>query len=143
MSYIEVDQSGKIEDLRQNTVVAFSNDTFSSAYLDRRIKREILFEYRHKVKQIVQKMFAICLFYLLEEHIENKHTVIICKEYTGWEELIKRQFCRLLNKDFGDVIQFRSIGKKSKAHTIALLTNRNVLKYNKKLSKKDILKYLK
>jgi hypothetical protein len=143
MSCIEVDQSGKIEDLRQDTVVAFSNDTFSSVYLDRRIKREIFFSYRPKVRQIVQKMFSICLFYLLEGHIDDKHTVVVCTEYPGWEDFIKRQTYRLLDKRFDDTMQFRSIGKKSKAHVIALLTNQQVLNPIRTLKKEDVLRYLK
>jgi|GEM_PF-5090539 len=143
MPYIEVDQSGKIEDLRQNTVVSFSNDTFLSVYLDRRIKRQIFFKYRPHVRQIVQKMFSICLYYLLEQHIAKKNAVIICKEYPGWEDFIKKELYRLLNKEFDDTVQFRSIGKKSKAHEIAILTNRQVLKSMKTLRKQDILKYLK
>ena len=143
MSYIEVDQSGKVEDLRQDTIVAFSNDRFSSVYLDRRIKRDIFLNYRHKVRQIVQKVFAICIFYLLETHIENKHKVIICTEYPGWEAFIKRELYRLLNKNDDDIVTFGNIGKKSRAHSIALLTNRQVLRPIKYLTKKDILEHLK
>jgi hypothetical protein len=143
MTLIEVDQSGKVEDLRQDTIVAFSNDTFSSVHLDRRIKREIFLRYRPHIRQIVQKMFSICLFYLLEKHIEGKHTVVICTEYPGWEAFIKRELYLLLNRNDDDIVNFRSIGKKSRAHSIALLTNRQVLKPTKQLTEKDILKYLK
>lgn len=113
MSYIEVDQSGKVEDLRQNTIVAFSNDKFSSVYLDRRIKRDIFFNYRPKVRQIVQKMFAICLFYLLEtprlaKEIAKKGVnarIITLPEHK------KHRTTRLKN------IQFRYLDIKSEATT--------------------------
>ncbi|MBI5881120.1 hypothetical protein HZB90_03250 [archaeon] len=143
VTLIEVDQSGKIEDLRQDTVVAFSNDKFSSIYLDRRIKREIFLKYRPRVRQIVQKMFSICLFYLLENHMIKKNAVIICTEYPGWEAFIKREPYLLLKRTDDDIVNFRSIGKKSRAHSIALLTNRQVLKPTKQLTEKDILKHLK
>lgn len=145
MTYIEVDQSGKIEDLRQDTIVAFSNGNCRSIRLSRKIKREIFFQYRTQIRHIVQKMFAICLFHLLDGHIENQHSVIVCPEYPGWEEFIKKELCRLLrDKMFDhDVLQFGNIGKQSRAHKVALMTNRQILESSRELKREDILKYIK
>ena len=145
MSYIEVDQSGKIEDLRQDTILAFSNGNSKSVRLPRKIKRELSFEYRSKVRQFIPKVFAICLFHLLKGVVEYKSSIIICREYTGWDNFIKRELLTLLcQKEFDKkIIRFGIIGKKSNAHRVALLTNRQKLIPHKNLTKKEIIKYLK
>ena len=74
---IEVDQSGKVEDLRQNTIVAFSNSEQFSVLLPKKIKQEIFQELRSKFKQLRFRLFAICLYYCLEDYIKNKDAITI------------------------------------------------------------------
>jgi hypothetical protein len=145
MSYIEVDQSGKIEDLRQDTIIAYSNDHSMSIRLPKRIKREIFLQYRPKVKQIVQKIFSICLYHLLEERMEKQESIIICAEYTGWEAFIKREICLMLaGRQFDDrIIKFGIIGKRSPAHRVALLTNRKEMNPSRDIHIEEITRYLK
>ena len=143
--HIEVDQSGKVEDLRQDTVVAFSNSDWAAVRLPRKIKRTLFIENKQQVRKIVQKIFAICLFYLLEPHVKHAASVMICREYCGWEYFIKRELLQYLNnKELDhDAIQFGFIGKHSEAHKKALKVNRKELEPSRILSKEEILKYLK
>ena len=60
---IEVDMSGKIEDLRQDTVIAFSNSEQFSVLLPKKIKRELFQEFRSKFRQLRFRIFSICLYY--------------------------------------------------------------------------------
>lgn len=145
--HIEVDQSGKIEDLRQDTVIAFSNKEQFSVLFPRKLKREIIYEYRNKIRQLIQRLFAICIFYCVKDYIHNKELIMIDLEYLGWEADIKTYLIPILRckyKNFDKkIIKFNHIGKKSPAHKIAKSTNQGEIKPNKILTKKEILRYLK
>ena len=142
--HIEVDQSGKVEDLRQDTVVAFRNGEQFSVLLPKKIKQELFQEFRGKIKQLRFRIFAICLYYCLENYIKNKEIISIDTEYYGKDDEIKTYLIPLIKKKHKDfdkrIIRFTQIGKKSKAHEIAILTNRKILRPNKILSKQDILR---
>lgn len=145
--HIEVDQSGKIEDLRQDTIVAFSNSEQFSVVLPKKIKRELFQEFRSKIKQLRFRVFAICLYYCLENYIKNKEIISIDVEYQGKDAEIKGYLVALIRKRYANldknIIRFSHIGKKSKAHEIAILTNRRVLRPNRILTKNNILEKLK
>lgn len=145
MPYIEVDQSGKIEQFGKDTVIAFSNGNHDSVILPRKVKQEVFVEKKAKIRNLVLKMFSICLFYLLDGHIENKESVMICKEYFGWEFFIKRELLELLKERSFDkgIIRFGIIGKKSDAHRVALLTGRKAIEPGRRLRKEEIIRYLK
>lgn len=144
--HIEVDQSGKIEDLRQDTVVAFRNSEQFSVLLPKKIKREVFQEFRG-IKQLRFRIFAICLYYCLENYIENKQLISIDMEYYGKDDEIKTYLIPLIKKKYKNfdkgILRFAQIGKKSRAHEIAILTNRRVLRPNRILTKQDILRKLK
>ena len=145
--HIEVDQSGKIEDLRQATVITFSNKEQFSVLFPRKLKREIFLGYRSKIRQLRFRLFAIGIFYCLENYLKNVELITICKEYTGKDAHIKTYLLPLIRKKQKDfdkkLINFGVIGKKSRAHMVAILTNKGIIKPNKILTKEEILMCLK
>jgi len=146
--HIEVDQSGKIEQLNKDTYIAFSNHEQYCVKLPKDIKQGIVYEYRTKVRQIVQKLFAICVFYCLKDYLGRKELITIDLEYPGWEDFIKRELVfhikRNVHSNFDNkIVRFGLIGKDSKAHKLALRTFREEEKPNKILTKGEVLKWLK
>ena len=145
--HIEVDQSGKIEQLDKDTYIAFSNHEQYCVKFPKRIKREIIYEYRTKVKQFIPRLFAICLFYCLKDYIRKKELITIDLEYPGWEAAIKTYLMPLLKLEYRDfdkkIIRFNMIGKESKAHKIAKSAFIEKTKPNRILDKEDVLKWLK
>lgn len=144
---IEVDQSGKIEQLNRDTYIAFSDDEQYCIKLPKEIKQQIVYEYKNKVKQIISKLFAICIFYCVKEYVRKKELITVDLEYSGWEAFIKRDLVSLIKSKYPDfdkdIIRFGIITKESKAHKLAFKTFKSVEKPNKILTKKDILKWLK
>ena len=145
--HIEVDQSGKIEQLNKDSYIAFSDGEQYCVKLPKKIKQEISLTYKSRTKQLVQKLFSICLFCCLKNHIRNKELVMIDIEYPGWEGFIKRELINLIRNQDADfdknIIKFGVITKKSNAHKLALRTYRNIIKPNKILNKEDIIRLLK
>ncbi|OYT41878.1 hypothetical protein B6U80_00490 [Candidatus Pacearchaeota archaeon ex4484_26] len=144
---IEVDQSGKIEDLRQDTIVAFSNETQFSVSLSRNLKRDIFKEFRKKIKHLKYKLFAICIFYTIKDYISDCDLIIIDKEYEGKEAFIKGPLISLMRDKFENFnkkqVRFSLIGRGSKAHYVAYRVKRKIDNPNKLLIKKEIIRYLK
>ena len=93
---IEVDQSGKIEQLNFDTYIAFSNHEEYCIKFSRKIKKEVIYEYKPKVSQIIQRLFAICIFYCLENYVKKEELITIDLEYVGWESDIKTYLIPLL-----------------------------------------------
>lgn len=144
---IEVDQSGKIKQLNKDTYIAFSNDEQYCIKLPKKTKQEISLTHRGKTKQLVQKVFAICVYHCLIEYLDNKRLIVIDQEYEGWEPFLKRELVSLITKKYSNfdrnIIIFNNITKESKAHKLALRSYREEERPNKILSKEDILKWLK
>lgn len=143
---IEVDMSGKIEDLRQDTIIAFSNNEQFSVLLLKKTKQELFQEFRSKFRQLRFRIFAICLYCCVEGYIKNKNVINIDVEYDGKDAEIKTYLLPLIRKKYGNfdknIIRFSRIGKKSKAHEIAILTNRKVLRPNRIITKQNIIEKL-
>ncbi len=138
---IEVDQSGKIEDYL-DTVVAFRNGEQFSVLLERRLKSEVIKLYKIRYKDIVYRLFAICVFYCIRDYLDKIQIIVIDEEYQGRERDIKKHLLRFIWKhrpNFDkDKIRFERIGKKSTAHRLAYQTFIGKLSPNKVLNRKDI-----
>ena len=144
--HIEVDQSGKIEQLNKDTYIAFSNHEEYCIKFSKKIKAEIAYEYKTKVSQIIQRLFAICIFYCLEDYVNKKELITIDLEYSGWEADIKTYLIpllRLKDKNFDkNKIQFSAIGKESRAHKVAKSAFVGKSKPNRILTREDVTKWL-
>ena len=139
--HIEIDQSGKIEDYL-DTVVAFRNKEQYAVLLNRKIKTEILTEYRKKHKDIHYRLFAILVYYCIRNYLNKTELIVIDKEYEGREADIKKHLLRLIWKDYPNfdkgLIRFANIGKKSNAHRIAYQTFIGKLAPNRILTKNEV-----
>lgn len=123
---IEIDQSGKVENTSKPTVVAFSNSTQGSVIISAIDKRKIhkLFREINESRVFAYKTFALLVFVLLRGHIKKTDQIVIDREYHGHEKLIKQYILELAQKHNYKIdpknIHFKEIGKKSRAHIIAL-----------------------
>ena len=80
---VEIDQSGKLEQLDTDTVVAFSNDTNGAVYLKAGTKRKIVQYLRTTLiprKDVYPILFAIVIFLLIPS-LDEKAILIIDEEY--------------------------------------------------------------
>lgn len=71
---VEVDQSGKIEDTRVATVVAFSDGIHRAVLVPAQAKRECSAVLRARGKArpaILTQVFATVLYLLLKDHIQD------------------------------------------------------------------------
>ena len=145
--HIEVDQSGKIEQLNMNSVIAFSNKNQYSVLISKEVKREVYKIYKGKVKELRYRLFCVGVYFCLKEYIREKELITICCEYAGKENLIKSFLLDYLRKDYPAVdpkiIRFGMIGKKSNAHAAAIDVYRGNRRPNKILSLSEVEKWLK
>ena len=126
---VEVDQSGKVEDIRVNTVLAFSDGVSRSILIPAKVKRkcvELVRDDRHKTKTLYLRIFCAGLFLLLKDNLPKTDQIVIDVEYLGREHDIKALFLRLVWKTHPtfdpDNIQFALVGKDSPAHIKAYST---------------------
>lgn len=145
----EIDQSGKIEWTQKPTVVALSNKTQFTILISAKEKRKLQVSLRSRTpKRNITKQrirtFAILVFLLLKESPELRENVIIDVEYTGYDQQIKTHIINLFRKYDRpidpDKISFRLIGKKSKAHQLAIETFRKRRKPDLIIVAEDILR---
>lgn len=146
----EIDQSGKLEQLNTDTVVAFSNDTNNIVYLKAGTKRNVVRALRNTLiphKDLYPVFFAMTIF-ILTEPLDHAALLKIDEEYTGKEEVIKETLEKLLLRRFGKKWQgniiFGRIGKHSPAHQLAWEAHRSKRRANiKRITEAEILELLK
>ena len=145
---IEVDQSGKIENTSVITVVAFSNRVSDYIYIKPRYKRSLkrYFKEEKKTRSYVYKTFAV-LLYLLIKRNNLKGDIHIDLEYPGNMALIKSYLFRIFKKygynQSNIFIYFKNIGKKIRAHCLAISQYRGKKhSENKEFGLTEILKIL-
>lgn len=146
---IEIDQSGRVEDLSTGTAIAFSNGESAALFISAGAKRRLIAYLRRNsfipAKDLPAVIFSILLFFLIVDH--EIEVLKIDEEYTGKNEIIeetlKKLFVRRRVKKIQD-IRFVRIGKQSPAHTFAWRVHRvkGRLRKTKKVSEKEILKYM-
>ena len=145
---IEIDQSGKIEQLHFDTILAFSNEEQYCVKLPREIKKELYNKFKKLIRQLRYKLFTICIFYCIKDYIRlhKELEIIICCEYSGKENLIKDLLMTLLNQNNvkinKEVVSFRRIGKESNAHILAIDAFRKNRKPNRILKEEDMTKFI-
>ena len=123
---IGIDQSGKIENTNRLTIIACSNKANKSLLITARDKRAIQSVFRKigQPKIFVFKLFAVAIFALIKDDLKKIDQIIIDREYIGYENLIKQFIQEVAQKNNNEIakedIHFRSIGKKSRAHRVAI-----------------------
>ncbi|MBU2544984.1 hypothetical protein KKC65_00805 [Patescibacteria group bacterium] len=142
--HIKIDQSGKVEDTKANTVVAFSNGKRKSILINRKEKRELetIFRKNNKSKVFIFKTFAILIFLLIKDDLIEIQHISIDLEYPGKDYLIKDYLLTMIRKyrsfDKRD-IAFTRVDRKTKAHELAINVYRNHIKPDIIVDKKDVL----
>lgn len=149
MTDVEVDQSGKVEELRADTVLAFSNDISYSIRIPARVKREAFHRIRHRTTSdtlAYLRLFAADVFLLFKDHLPDIGYITIDIEYTGRAGEIKGLLLMLIRQvDPGfskERVEFRTIGKKSGAHKLAWAVRRGEKTAAKKVTKDEFLSVL-
>lgn len=129
--------------------MAFSNDIDYKILIPAAVKRECIEALRSQGKTgkvFYLQLFSVALFLLLTDHIDQVSLVTIDPEYKSKDKDIKRflmNLLRLAGKPVeGDRIRFVRIGKKSRAHKLALATLRGRIEADRVISAKDILEQL-
>ncbi|OGG12409.1 hypothetical protein A3J20_01170 [Candidatus Gottesmanbacteria bacterium RIFCSPLOWO2_02_FULL_42_29] len=138
----QIDQSGKIEDTNKITIIAYANGNNKTLSMKAAEKQKMLNRMRimdKPKKTFIFKAFAGLVFLLLKD--EDVDEVIIDKEYPGHEATIKAILVRLFDRNELNPpnIGFALIGKKSKAHKIALETYRGERKPDIKVKAEGVL----
>lgn len=139
---VQVDQSGKIEDTRRLTIVAFANGKIRTAKISGVEKRKLIKSMRaldYPQKAYIYKIFAGLIFFLLKN--QGAKEVVIDKEYPGHEPLIKDLILNLFKKAEQKTpkINFDLIGRESLAHKIALEVFRGKRKADIIIEAEDVL----
>lgn len=149
MKYIEIDQSIKIDDTIDDTILAYSNEKHHSVLIPSNVKREILKEFYEKQKNKVIfkiKLFCSGLMYLIRDAINEDVIITIDNEFDGRENDVKGILLNLIWKinprfDKRD-LRIKEIGKKSKAHEVAKKVHNKAIKPNKILTKQELLSHI-
>jgi hypothetical protein len=129
MTEVEVDQSGKIEDLAVDTVLAFADGLCWAIRIPAAVKRSglsFLRQRRVRRKSIYIRMLAAGLYLLLREHLAQLAYTTIDVEFDGREEDLRGALLNMIWRQFRsfskDRLILRRIGKRSPAHHAALTT---------------------
>jgi hypothetical protein len=146
---VEVDQSGKFEDTKFDTVLAYSNGFAHTIIVPKRTKREAILILRKLGKTgttFYLQLFTICLYLLIKNRLNDLTTIIIDEEYVARNRDIKRQLLNLINKIKPDYesenINFRRIGKESPAHNLAINCLRRKIRADKVIKLQEILELI-
>lgn len=144
--YAEIDQSGRIEDTRVNTVLAFSDEISFSPLVLAVDKRECVRMMRDRGetgKTLYLKLFTAALFLLIKDFLDRLDLIVIDQEYEGKENEIKGMllnYIRAIKPSFPkDGIEFRGIGKRSRAHRKAIAVFRGEEQPNRRIKVRSLL----
>jgi len=141
----QIDQSGKVEDTRKLTIVAFANGKVKSLKISAVEKRKLVKAMReldYPKKTFIYKIFAGLIFLLIRD--EQAQELVIDKEYPGHEDTIKNVLLHLFRKENKDApnITFGLIGKKSAAHEAALAVFQNRVRPTIEADASDVIQLL-
>lgn len=147
---VEIDQSGKIEQLNTNTVVALANDLSLAILISTSNKRKLFIKLRSSKMPrnvLYPQIFAILIFLALRTLKTIPDILLIDEEYTGKNKIIKDLLLRLIlgiNPKWNGEIRFKLVGKLSPSHKLAWGLHNKTLKIScLKTNEVEILKYLK
>jgi hypothetical protein len=123
---LRVDQSIKIEQTSNYTVLALSNDEQFTIVIPAQVKRKALAFLRRRGwygRRAILACFAAGLFLLLKRSKVQFDLIVVDQEYEGHERDIKSVLLRHLRstgiKIPAEAISFRQVGKHSKVHRLA------------------------
>lgn len=147
--FVEVDQSGKFEQLNTHTVVACANGDRVAIFLSAAVKRRLVQKLRRSLvprRDMVAIVFAVLVFILLADLKKLPDKVLIDEEYTGKDKIIKETIEKLLSKRTKErwkgYIRFGRIGKSSPAHKLAWRLHKIKKKVQvRRIKEQDVLRW--
>ena len=153
---VEIDQSGQIGKFNTDTVLALANGERLAIVIPAAVKRaahEYLREKYREIREPYLRIFAASLFLLLKDYANKYDQIVIDEEFTGKWSTIKAflvGYLRKLYPQFNpNVLQWRRIGKRSRAHELALSIYRSrqrkrkhPIKPNRIITKAELLALL-
>jgi len=146
---VEVDQSGRIEDLSTGTAIAFANGKSGAAFINAGAKRKLIIRLRRNsfipAKDLPAIIFGVVLFILIADYTID--VLKIDEEYTGKNEIIEETLKKLFFQNRIKRIpsvRFVRIGKLAAAHKLAWRVHRSKgrLPETKRISEKKIFEYV-
>ncbi len=122
---VEIDQSGKVEQLDTDTILAYSNGSWGAIKIKVAVKRRII-QFLRKTSRygtdFSAELFAVTVFLLVQELSPNT-IFVIDEEYSGKNKEISEKLEGFLIQKYGKKwhggIRFERIGKHSRAHFYA------------------------
>jgi len=146
---VEIDQSGKFEQLNTYTVIACANGKEQAIFLSASVKRRLVQKLRKTLvprKDIIAVVFGVLVFILLEKLDNFPDVIVIDEEYTGKEAIIRETLRKLIlykTKDkWKGSVRFKRVGKSSPAHRLAWKLYRAKKGINtKRISEKEVLRW--
>ncbi len=156
MSDIEIDQSGRIEVLTEDTALGFSDDRQAAILIPAAVKRNCSRQLRARgvrpklalspVEVMISiRMFAGGLFLLMENYLNQMESVTIDQEFPGWEAEIKGLLLKHIHQRVPDFasenIVFGQIGRASRAHQVAWRTYRGERVPEKRVTLGELLRF--
>ncbi len=136
---VEIDQSIKIEQTNKDTIIGLSNDKTFTVLIKRQVKRKLQEEFRRKGKPrlfVCRTFIAGVVLLLKYAQLKNLSRITIDIEYRGQEKLLKSIFLEMWSRYFEEIpdIEFRGIGRGSRAHNISYLTMKGRCKADKEIA---------
>jgi hypothetical protein len=146
---IEIDQSVKIDEIAHDTVLAFSDGVRRAIVIPAAVKREAmayLWERGKSRKVAGLIVFTAGLFLLLRDVANSITLAIIDREYTGCDALITNRLLQFLWAEglrvSPDTLAFGYVGKKSKAHNLAVEVHRGKSVPDHRVTLRELLEIL-
>jgi hypothetical protein len=128
---VEIDQSGKLEQLNTATAIAFADGQRGAIWLRVPVKRTLVDWFRkgrNRGTDFWPVIFALAIFILIDG-LPSEAVILIDEEYTGKESRITQILENLLEQRFDHYwqgsIRFGRIGKSSSAHRLAWWVHRS------------------
>ena len=128
---LEVDQSGKFEQLNTHTVVACANEESAVIRIYASAKRKLIQQLRRSLvprKDLIPIIFSALVFLALKQLKQFPAIIVIDEEYPAKEDIVRESLKKLINKHtqnkWQGYIRFKRIGKSSPAHKLAWQTHR-------------------
>ena len=144
---VELDQSGKVEQLNTLTVIAIANGCSKAIYVTAGDKRKLISLLRKSLipqRDIIPILFAVLVFILIK-NLQDGSLVAIDEEYTGKDQLIKETINKLFEANTRRKkirLSFAQVGKQSSAHKVAWAAHKSKSKGAIKVGFDEITKYL-
>ena len=118
----QIDQSGKIEQMSRDSVIAYSNNSKAAILIPRKLKRRLqeVFRLHGFTSLFIYYLFSVGIYYLVEG-LTAQADITVDTEYPGKDKIIKQFTTALLknNNKPNHNIEFARIGNRPPAHYAA------------------------